>query len=297
MPTNKKSLGAIVFTVLVWASAFPGIRAGLEGYSPGELALLRYIFASLTLAVCILFRPLRSPRQEDIPGMAALGALGIAIYHVALNYGEQTVTAGGASFLIATSPVFATLLAYWFLNERLTRWGWMGILVSLIGIGFIAFGESASLGFDPGALLVLTASVSGAGYFTLQKFYLDRYTAFELTTYAVWTGTLFMMFFLPGVIHQIPRAPLEATAAVAYIGVVPGALAYVTYAYVLAQMPVSMTTSFLYLVPVLAIPISWVWLGEVPRLLAIGGGIVALVGVIIVQRKGRVEHLAARLEA
>lgn len=293
MAVTKKSLAAIVFTVLVWASAFPGIRAGLEGYSPGELALLRYIFASVTLAACTSIWPIRRPERTDLPGMVALGALGIAIYHLALNYGEQTVTAGAASFLIATSPVFATLLAYWFLDERLTAWGWVGIGISMVGVGLIAFGEAGGFRFDPGAFLVLGAAVSGACYFTLQKFYLSRYSPFALTAYAVWTGTVLMGLFLPGLLEEIPRASWQATASVAYIGVFPGALAYVTYAFVLSQMPVAVTTSFLYLVPVTAIPIAWIWLGEVPALLAVTGGLVALAGVIVVQKKGKVEKVEA----
>ena len=295
MAVTRKSLAAIVFTVLVWASAFPGIRAGLEGYSPGELALLRYIFASLTLACCTFVWPLPLPRTKDLPGFVALGGLGIAIYHVALNYGEQTVTAGAASFLIATSPIFATLLAYWFLNERLTGWGWVGIAISMAGIGLIAFGEAAGVRIDPGAFLVLTASLSGAGYVTLQKLYLDRYSPFALTAYAVWTGTLLMMFFLPGVAQQLPEASWEATLSVAYIGIFPGALAYVTYAYVLSQMPVAVTTSFLYLIPVTAIPISWMWLGEVPTVVSVGGGLIALMGVIVVQKVGKVKEVESQL--
>jgi drug/metabolite transporter (DMT)-like permease len=295
MPITNKSIGAIIFTVIIWASAFPGIRAGLEGYSPGALALLRYLFASLTLASCTVLWPIRLPRRADLPGLVALGGLGIAIYHVALNYGEQTVTAGAASFLIATSPIFATLLAYWFLNERLTGWGWVGIGISMVGIGFIAYGEASDVTFDPGAVLVLTASLSGAGYFTLQKFYLDRYSPFALTAYAVWAGTLLMIFFLPGLVEQVPEASWNASLAVAYIGVFPGALAYVTYAYVLSQMPVAVTTSFLYMIPVTAIPISWIWLGEIPTLLSIGGGLVALLGVIVVQKVGKVKQIGSRL--
>lgn len=295
MSLSWKAIGAVIITVLFWGSAFPGIRAGLEAYSPGQLALLRYLFASITMGIWAGVQSFRLPRRQDLPGILALGALGIAVYHVALNYGEQTVTAGAASFLVATAPVFAALMATWFLGERFTRWGWMGIGVSLTGIALIALGESGGLRFDTGAFFVLLAALSGAGYFTLQKFYLDYYSPLELTAYAVWAGTLLMGYFLPGLSEQVVHSPWEATLAVAYIGIFPGALGYVTYAYVLSRLPVSVTTSFLYLVPVMALPIAWLWLGEIPTLVAIAGGLLALGGVIIVQKKGKVRQPKAKV--
>jgi drug/metabolite transporter (DMT)-like permease len=60
----------------------------------------------------------------------ACGLLGIALYNALLNTGEQTVSAGAASFIVNTLPIFTALLAQSFLHERFNRWGWLGSLVS-----------------------------------------------------------------------------------------------------------------------------------------------------------------------
>ena len=189
----------------------------------------------------------------------------------------------------AMTPLSSKLFtrAVGFLGERLSRWGWAGTLVSLGGAALIAMGEAGSIRLDPGALLVLLGAVSGAGYFTLQKAYLDRYSALELTSYAMWAGTLLLgVAWGVALPEQIRAAPWDATLAVAYIGVLPGALAYVTYAYELARLPVAQTTSLLYLVPLVALPAAWAWRGEVPRTTALIGGAVTLVGVALVQMDG-----------
>ena len=111
MTTTQKVIAAAATTVLLWGSAFPGIKAGLAAYGPGQLALLRYLFASLTMAVIALVRSVGLPRLRDGPGIALLGVLGFTLYHGALNYGQVSVTAGSASFLTETAPVFATLMA------------------------------------------------------------------------------------------------------------------------------------------------------------------------------------------
>lgn len=72
-----------------------------------------------------------------------------------------------------------------------------------------------------------------------------------------------------------------------YLGVFPTAVGYVTYAYAFSRMNASVAASFLYLVPVLAYLIAWVWLGEVPTVLSVVGGAVVLAGVFVVNRRGR----------
>ncbi len=139
--------------------------------------------------------------------------------------------------------------------------------------------------FDGGAFLVLLAAVSQSLYFILQKPYLQRYTPLEFTAYAIWAGTALLLIFLPGLPERLASAPAPATLAVVYLGIFPGALAYVTWARVLSRTPASKATSFLYLVPLLAIAIGWAWLGEVPTALTWLGGMGTLVGVALVNRR------------
>lgn len=67
----------------------------------------------------------------------------------------------------------------------------------------------------------------------------------------------------------------------------PAALAYLTWSYVLAHFPAGRAASFLYLVLSATMLLGWVWLGELPTLLAVGGGALAISGVALVARRGR----------
>lgn len=279
---DNRTLVAIAVTLLCWASAFAGIRASLAAYTPGQVALLRFLIASAVLAVYAVLTRMHLPKKQDLGAIAIIGFLGVTAYHLLLNYGELTVTAGAASLLVNTAPIFTALLAIAFLGERLTLRRWVGIAVSFTGVVLIAGGEAKGLSFDFGAWLILLSAVCISGYIILQKPYLKKYSALQLTTYIIWAGTIFLLPFLPSLMKTLPTAPLSPTIAVVYLGVFPSAIAYATWAYILAQIPASRAASLLYLVPVLAIIVAWVWLAEIPTVSSLMGGAIVLSGVVLV---------------
>ncbi|MDQ3922359.1 MAG: DMT family transporter [Actinomycetota bacterium] len=284
---DTRVLLALGATVFFWASAYAGIRASLEAFGPGQVALARLLVASVALVLYALAKRLRLPESNDLPATLLSGFLAFAIYHVALNYGEITVSAGAAGVLIATAPVFTALLATSFLKERLRPLGWAGMAVSFAGAALISLDEGQGFALDPGAFLILLSAVCVSVYFVFQRPYLRKYGALAFTTYAIWAGTVFTLPYLPGLASQALAAPVGTTLVLVFLGLFPTALAYVTYAYAMARMNASVAVSYLYLVPVLAYLIAWIWLGELPTLLSVLGSLLALAGVLLVNRWGR----------
>jgi drug/metabolite transporter (DMT)-like permease len=222
------------------------------------------------------------PNLRDIPKIMLLGFLGITVYHTALNYGEISVTAGSASLLIATTPALTALFAVIFLKEKMSKMGWAGIAASFFGVSLVTLGEGQGLQFNFGAILILIAALSSSAYFVFQKPLLEKYGALPLTTYVICAGTFFMLTFLPGLPQAIFSSPLYSTLSVAYLGLLPGALAYVTWTQALSKVPASLVSSFLYLSPVLAIFIAWLLLNEMPSIISLVGGAISILGVMIV---------------
>jgi drug/metabolite transporter (DMT)-like permease len=286
-PTTMRGATLLIVTLLLWASAFAGIRAALPSYSPGALILLRFLIASVALMLYALITRLRLPDLRDIPALLLLGFFGITVYQAGLTFGEQNVPAGTASFLISFVPCLTALFAVLFLKERLSRWGWFGVVISFLGITIIAFGTGSGLSFTPDTLWILLAAFSESVYFIFQKNYLRKYSGIELTTYTIWAGTLFMLVFVPELVQQLPVAALPATLAIVYMGLFPAAIAYVTWAYTLAYLPASRASSFLNFSPILAIIIAWIWLREIPAPLAIWGGVLVVIGVLFVNKRNK----------
>ncbi len=287
---DLKTGAAIAVTVILWASAFAGIRVGLEGYTPEHLALLRYITASIALAVYALLTRMPLPARHDLPLLFFAGFMGFAVYNVTLNAGEMGVAASVASLIIAAAPIFLALLAMFLLKERLTRWGWSGIAICFGGVAIIIVSSSKEWGITPSAVLVLVAAVAQSLYSISQKPLLKKYTPLQVTSYAIWTGTLFLLVFAPNLLQQVQTAPLNSTLAVVYMGIFPGVVGYLCWTYVLSRLSAASAGSFLYFIPVAATLIAWLWLREVATVWSLFGGLFVLCGVILVNTRGRVRQ-------
>ena len=216
---GTRTIMALGIAIIFWASAFAGIRAALEDFSPGPMALFRFGVASLVLLAIVLLRGMPLLAKKDVPFILVLGFLGISVYHVALNYGEITITAGSASLLIGSAPIFTVLLAKIFLKEKLSLRGWVGIIVSFGGIALISLGEGEGYTIDAGALLILLAAICVSIFFVFQKFLHNRYSPFQITTYSIWAGTMFLLIFLPGLIDEMANASSANILTVVYLGV------------------------------------------------------------------------------
>jgi len=281
-------LALLVATVL-WASAFVGIRMGLQGYSPGPLALLRFLVASICMLLICMILPARRRRLTGYTRflLLVIGILGLGCYNITLNTGETVVASGVASFIISLSPVITVIFASLFLGERFNIGMIAGMLISISGVGLIALAETHEMQFNTGLIFMLVATLTCGLYSVMQKPFLTHYHAIEVTAWIIWGCTLLLLFYLPGLLREWHFAPGVATGAVIYLGIFPAAMGYVAWSYGLRAISASKAAGYLYLMPVFASLMGWWMLGEVPALLSLLGGFIILMGVWILSHHQR----------
>jgi drug/metabolite transporter (DMT)-like permease len=280
------ALAAAGVTVVLWASAFVSIRSAGAAYSPGALALGRLATGAVVLGAISLIRRVGRPPRAAWPGILISGLLWFGAYMVLLNWGEREVDAGTAALVVNVGPVLIALLGGWLLGEGLPGRLLAGIAVSFVGA--IVVGLSMSDGGRSsvlGVLLCLLAAVAYAGGVVAQKPALRHATALQVTTYGCLVGLVACLPFAGVLVSEVAHAPLSATLNMIYLGVFPTAVAFTTWAFALARTTAGRMGATTYVVPALVVLMSWLFLGEVPGLLTLAGGLLCLAGVAVSRRR------------
>lgn len=285
------AIGAALVTVVLWASAFVGIRAVADQLSPGPFALGRILVASAALGLIVAIRrPALPAHRRDLVLIAVSGVTWFAAYFVALNAGEGLVDAGTAAMLVNVGPILIALFAGLFLGEGFPPRLLAGSAIAFVGaavIGLATGGGAAGQNAPLGVVLCLVAALAYAIGVTLQKPVVARVPALTVTWIACTIGMLALLPFGPQLIDEIGGAPGSAIAWIVYLGVFPTAIAFTTWAFALNRTTAGRLGSTTYLVPPVVIGLAWLMLSEVPPVLALLGGALCIGGVVVARSGGR----------
>ena len=283
-PASWRPALAVTITVLAWASAFVVIRYAAHDIHPGALSLGRLLVASLALSAMMIGRKLVRLNAREWVLTTVVGVAWFAGYSIALNAGEQQVDAGTASMLIQLAPILIGVLAGVLLGEGFPRMLVIGGLIAFSGTLLIGIATSTGKANLVGVLLVLLSATLYSIALVAQKVVLRRIPALQVTWLACLIGTVACLPFAGQLIRDLSAAPALQIIGIVYLGLVPTALAFSTWAYALKHSTAGRLGVTTFVVPPITILLSWLFLKEVPPLLAIVGGALSLIGVAIATR-------------
>jgi drug/metabolite transporter (DMT)-like permease len=278
---------AVVVTLLAWASAFVAIRGVGEDLSPGALALGRLLIGTAVLGLLTVGRGWVRPTRREWALLAVCGVGWFGIYNLSLNAAEQHLDAGTTAMLVNIGPILIAVFAGLLLGEGFPRWLVAGIALAFAGVVLIGFATRSAETDLLGVLLCVVAAVTYAAGVVAQKPLLRRLPGLQVTFTACALGALCCLPWSWALVRDVSAAPVGSVAGMVYLGVVPTALAFSTWAYALGRMDAGKLGVTTYLVPPLVILLGWLLLDEVPPPLAIAGGAVCLAGVALSRRRPR----------
>lgn len=281
-------LVAMSVTLVLWASAFVAIRHLGKEVPAGALSLGRLLVASAALSFLVFRRRPTWPKGHDWFLLVVCGIGWFGIYNLALNEAERRIDAGTAALIVQIGPLIVALLATVFLGERMTTWLLAGMVVGFAGVAVIARGFSGETSGDTvGVWLAVLAAVTYAIGVLAQKPLLGRLPGPEVTWIACVIGTVTCLPWAGDLAEVIAVADASTLLWIAYLGIFPTAIAFTTWAYVLARGDAGKVTLTTFLVPFIATLIAWALLSEVPPALTFVGGGLAIAGVLLTRRRPR----------
>ncbi len=280
---QRLAYAAMLFNIIAWGMSWVSVRTVLTELDAGQVGAMRYLIASAVMLPVWLWRGRPLPARSDLGLVALLGLFGFCFYNLGINFGEKTVDAGTGSLLISFQPILVIVIGVLLRREVVSLVAWIGILISMAGVIMTAIGGSVGLTLNLGTMLILGAALSSAIQTLINKALTRRYHALDVTTWAIWIGTIGLLPFS----HDLPEAwgrlSTNGLLHLIFLGVVPAALCYTIFAWVLTQVPIATAMSAVYAIPVFSLIFGWLMLGEHPTTLTLIGGAVTIVGVAWVQ--------------
>jgi len=236
------------------------------------------------LGSLLLTRPYKRPSRREIGLLLIAGLTWFGVYNVALNQAERNVDAGTAAMLVLIAPIFIVGLAAVFLKERTSPALLLGGAIAFAGVLVIGLATSTGSASLAGVVLCLVAALASAIGLVAQKPVLGRLSALQVTWTCCTIGAFVCLPYAPSLVRELGSAPVAGTAWLIFLGVFPTSVAFTTWAYALARGTAARMAATAYLVPPIAIVMSWLILGESPGLVAVLGGALCLAGVYIARR-------------
>jgi drug/metabolite transporter (DMT)-like permease len=290
-PMMRAEWAMLLFLSLVWGGSFFFNAIAIRDLPVFTFVVARVALAALILMAVLRFRGERLPRDPKVwAAFFGMGFLNNVIPFSLIVAGQTHLASGVAAILNASTPLFTVILAHLLTSdERMSGGKLIGVVVGLLGVAAMVGGEAIqNLGAHVGAqLMCLGAAIS----YAFAGIYGRRFRSMGVTPMTTATGQVVAasVILLPVALlvdrpWALPTPSLQAIAAVIGVAAISTALAYVLYFRLLATAGATNLSLVTFLVPVSAILLGTLFLGEVmqPRHFAgmalIGLGLAAIDG-------------------
>jgi drug/metabolite transporter (DMT)-like permease len=292
-PPERGADLALVSVVLIWGVNIPVMKAAVGEMHPYAFNAVRLILSAALLGVMDRLEARRGGTRPGVPwGRVSLVALlGSLLYQLVFIVGIRGTRAGNAALIVATGPIWTAIIAWACAIERISANAWRGLAIAFAGTALVACeGGDVDLAgaYLGGNLLVLVSALSWGGATVLSKPLVGVLSptrlAFWMTALTVPLHVLIGLPYLGPVFAGEPRA--WAWWCVLFSGLLSTGLAYSLWNSGVRRVGPSHTAIYTNLVPVIALAVSWTFLGETMTASQVAGGAL-IVGGLVVMRRGR----------
>ncbi len=228
-------------STIFFGGAFVATRMVIDQTDPFSLAFYRFFIASCCLLPPMLLVARVRIERRDILPILGLGTVQFGIYFCLFNAGMQYVSSARAAIIVATIPFLTLGLATWMRYESFTLPKFVGVILSIIGVG-LALGDDSGLVSDAeyawtGDILIFAGALCAAAYNVYSRPYLQKYPAFHVTALAIFGGTAFLLPIAAwqGVFESLPAFSAIGWGAVIFLGIPGGALGFFMWTWALER--------------------------------------------------------------
>jgi len=260
---------SIIVAMIFWGFSYVWTNIAMRTFPVLTLLELRLTIASILLfAFGYSFHFMQKPKREDLKWFLLMALFEPFLYFIGETYGLTRVSPTMASVMISTIPLFAPVVAYFLLKERVTWTNIVGILLSVTGVAAIVTAQKLqSSGTERAGLMLLSlAIVSAIFYSVVLKKLTAHYNGITLVGYQNLIGIfLFLPLFLRFDAQKLPHLVLRADSVISVLmlALFASFIAFVLFAEAVRRIGVARSNVFCNLMPAITALFSALILHEI----------------------------------
>lgn len=294
--SNVKVIAALMITMLIWGSSFAIVKMGLQEIPPLFFAFIRIFIASIFLTSIIFIKKesvqFINAIRKEWKYFIVLGIIGITLMNITQNFGQSYTSSALAGILQNINPFFILVLSVLFIREIISMNKIFGTIIGFIGMVIVVFaGQDIATIMSSqtflGNALMIGSAICWAIYSVLTKNIIKKYSALYLIAISCTVGwiALFPIAFVFEDINSIYSLSLNSWSILIYLGVFSSGITYFLWNYALSKKDASEISVFVFLVPVIAIAIGALFMGEEITLYTLIGSVLIIFGIYLTEKK------------
>lgn len=287
---KKKVIGYSLFTIFLWASAYPLTKIAQTHFTVVPLAFLRSFIAGIFMLVIGKIQGMAMPQKKHIPLFLFSGALGYVIYTVAMNIGLQTLPSATCSLLVATSPIMTAMIAARVYQEKIGLVSWISIFVAFLGVVILLLWNShGTFSIDAAMLWMLLSAASWAGYNIMtRKLVALGYTSMQITCFSMLGAAFWLCLSAGDGFREMATGEWRLFWVLLYLAIISNAIGCILWGKAMTYAEkTSEVANFMFLSPLLSATMSFLLLHEVPGIGTFVGGAIIICGLLLFNLKGQ----------
>lgn len=280
---------SLAATAAMWGMVFVAIAKIRPYMDSFQLVTIRFTLIGLVFVILMAVRPETRPKidRSDLPRLVLVGVIAVPFTQIPIVYGQKFLSPPLVSVIVSTAPAWTAVFAVMLLSERFRGRQILGFLVALSGASVVILagsGDAAITVDDPlSATLTLATPIGWALYTVMSKPMSGRFPPITGVGIVLVAGMITMIPLMPHAARALGDMPAAAWGWMIYLVVGGTVVPYLLWFKALTKLTASQVSAYMFAVPFATLGASWLILDIVPEAIALLGGGLIIVGVVMTQ--------------
>jgi drug/metabolite transporter (DMT)-like permease len=290
---RAKAIFCLALVCLLWGTTWIGSKEAVRHMPPLQMAGMRQFLGGLCYVLFFVAKGERWPQGKEWRSILILSFLNFLLANGLSTWGLKYISSGLGAIMGAIFPLWLVVIGLFSAKAKMPNKAILGLLLGFGGVCII-FSQHLTDFLNGDFRLGIILSLGATWGWAFGTIYTKKHAAkfnpyFSLGLQMVISGiTLTGIAYTTGTTIPLTAIPWQSWTAIAYLVVFGSIISFIAYLYALQNLSTEQTSLYAYINPIVAVLLGWLIFSEALTVFIAIGGLVALLGVYLVNKAYKV---------